>query len=89
MSSSDDLGDDLGGGMDDDMARDMGLAGDEDYNVAQSGMNLLLHMDRIGQDQAPDWTRECGLCGESPVVPITSMCGPCTFGDADTAGGNW
>lgn len=31
----------------------------------------------------------CEVCGASPVVPITGMCGPCTFGEADTAGGNW
>lgn len=37
----------------------------------------------------PDWTRECEVCGETPIVPLTGMCGPCTFGEADTAGGNW
>jgi hypothetical protein len=37
----------------------------------------------------PDWTQDCDMCGEMPVVPITGMCGPCTFGEADTAGGNW
>jgi len=37
----------------------------------------------------PDWTRRCLVCGESPVVPATGMCGPCTFGEAGTAGGNW
>ena len=38
---------------------------------------------------APDWKRKCSVCGEKPVVPETGMCGPCTFGEAETAGGNW
>jgi hypothetical protein len=37
----------------------------------------------------PDWTRKCENCGASPIVPATGMCGPCTFGEAETAGGNW
>jgi len=37
----------------------------------------------------PDWSRKCIVCGASPVMPITEMCGPCTFGEAETAGGNW
>jgi len=37
----------------------------------------------------PDWSRKCEICGQSPIVPLTGMCGPCTFGEADTAGGNW
>jgi len=40
-------------------------------------------------DTEPDWTGSCENCGESPIVPATGMCGPCTFGEADTAGGNW
>lgn len=40
-------------------------------------------------DTDPDWTGSCENCGESPIVPATGMCGPCTFGEADTAGGNW
>lgn len=38
---------------------------------------------------APDWTRKCQNCGETPIVPETGLCGPCTFGEAETAGGNW
>ena len=41
------------------------------------------------EDMIPDWTGECAICGQRPTVPITQMCGPCTFGEADTAGGNW
>lgn len=40
-------------------------------------------------DTKPDWTGKCETCGQSPIVPVTGMCGPCTFGEADTAGGNW
>lgn len=38
---------------------------------------------------AVDWTRKCEVCGETPVVNQTGLCGPCTFGEAETAGGNW
>jgi len=37
----------------------------------------------------PDWTKKCIVCGATPIVPMTEMCGPCTFGEAETAGGNW
>jgi hypothetical protein len=37
----------------------------------------------------PDWSRTCKVCEARPVVPSTGMCGPCTFGEAETAGGNW
>lgn len=36
-----------------------------------------------------DWTRECEVCGMKPVVNATGLCGPCTFGEAETVGGNW
>lgn len=37
----------------------------------------------------PDWTKKCQVCDASPIVPLTGLCGPCTFGEADTVGGNW
>lgn len=37
----------------------------------------------------PRWDYKCEVCGQSPVHPLTGMCGPCTFGEADTMGGNW
>ena len=37
----------------------------------------------------PDWNGKCEVCGETPIVPETGMCGPCTFGEAETEGGNW
>jgi hypothetical protein len=41
------------------------------------------------KDVSPDWTVECYLCGAVPIVPLTEMCGPCTWGEAETAEGNW
>jgi len=41
------------------------------------------------KDIDPDWSRECAVCGDSPVVPITGLCGPCTYGESETAEGNW
>lgn len=40
-------------------------------------------------DNEPDWSNKCENCGATPIVPATGMCGPCTFGEADTADGNW
>lgn len=37
----------------------------------------------------PDYDHECEVCGATPVLPVTGLCGPCTFGEAETAGGNW
>lgn len=41
------------------------------------------------RDAEPDWSRKCEVCGQSPVMPFSGMCGPCTTGEADTAFGNW
>jgi ribosomal protein L37E len=40
-------------------------------------------------EMEPDYSATCEVCGQSPIVPATGMCGPCTFGEADTIGGNW
>ncbi len=37
----------------------------------------------------PDWDHGCDNCEQRPIVPATGLCGPCTFGEAATAGGNW
>lgn len=37
----------------------------------------------------PDWATPCLNCGAKPTVPCTGLCGPCTFGEAETSGGNW
>ena len=45
---------------------------------------------REQKDKArPDWTRKCENCGAAPIVPMTGLCGPCTFGEADTIAGGW
>lgn len=36
-----------------------------------------------------NWDVKCLVCGATPTVQATELCGPCTFGEADTAGGNW
>ena len=38
------------------------------------------------EQMRPDWTKKCEVCGETPIVPLTGMCGPCTFGEVN--GGN-
>lgn len=44
-------------------------------------------------DEAPadekDWDTPCQNCGQLPTVHPTALCGPCCFGEAETAGGNW
>lgn len=40
-------------------------------------------------ERDPDWTKKCDVCGSTPIVPVTGLCGPCTFGEAETVGGNW
>ena len=40
-------------------------------------------------DMRPDWSQSCELCGMKPVVPVTGMCGPCSFGEAATMHGAW
>jgi hypothetical protein len=37
----------------------------------------------------PDWEGKCENCDSTPIVPLTGMCGPCTWGEADTVAGNW
>lgn len=33
-----------------------------------------------------DWSVGCSNCGAIPIVKETGLCGPCTFGEADTTG---
>ena len=40
----------------------------------------------------PDWSAKCVTCGATPTVYTgegDDCCGPCTFGESETAGGNW
>jgi hypothetical protein len=45
--------------------------------------------DGYSDETRPDWNSKCENCGQTPTVPITGLCGPCTFGEAETVGGNW
>jgi hypothetical protein len=40
-------------------------------------------------DLKPDWKTPCFICSQIPTVPLTGMCGPCTFGTADALLGGW
>lgn len=37
----------------------------------------------------PDYQNVCENCGATPVVPVSGLCGPCHFGQADATGGLW
>jgi hypothetical protein len=37
----------------------------------------------------PDWDGQCDVCGQGPTVSATGLCGPCTWGEANTIGGAW
>jgi len=41
------------------------------------------------KDGDKDWNTGCQVCGQKPTVHPTQLCGPCCFGEAETAGGNW
>jgi hypothetical protein len=41
------------------------------------------------RDFKPDWKRKCMTCGAKPILPMTEMCGVCTFGEAAMANGAW
>lgn len=36
-----------------------------------------------------DYRRSCTVCGATPTVHPTELCGPCCFGEADTIDGGW
>lgn len=61
----------------------------------QQGLKLKQHIQRELtkpeglEEGAPDWSTPCQCCDEVPTVHPTRLCGPCCFGDAHTAGGNW
>ena len=40
-------------------------------------------------DGDQDYTKKCIVCGALPTVHPTELCGPCCFGEAETADGNW
>lgn len=41
------------------------------------------------KDGDKNYKVKCIVCGETPTVHPTELCGPCCFGEADTYGGNW
>lgn len=67
------------------------------YNVLTERLSQSKSMGKAKKQKAeehpdscePDWSGSCDNCGESPTVPATGLCGPCTFGEADTVGGDW
>ncbi len=36
-----------------------------------------------------NWDVPCQVCEQKPTVGDLKLCGPCTWGEAATAGGNW
>lgn len=67
--------------------------GNYDKELVARQKKSATEMERVygpeSESTEPDWTRKCGNCNETPVMPLTGMCGPCTFGEAETIGGNW
>ena len=59
------------------------------YQHQRHKHGILPRKDEENDAGAPDFEGECSVCGASPVHPLSGMCGPCTFGEADTVGGNW
>lgn len=61
----------------------------------QPGLDMLgKHRQRQARiaklnDGDKDWQTPCVVCDQLPTVHPTELCGPCCFGEADTAGGNW
>ena len=41
------------------------------------------------QNGEPDWEDKCIVCGETPTLHPTNLCGPCCTGESETYGGNW
>ena len=41
------------------------------------------------KDGDKNWDVKCQNCEAVPTVHPFRLCGPCCFGEADTAGGNW
>lgn len=60
-----------------------------EIGIMHSSMARAKEKSERDPDFEPDWENDCDVCGMAPVLPITGMCGPCTFGEADTIMGNW
>jgi len=62
---------------------------DLNHGWGEKECDICLKLESDCKCTEPDWTKKCINCDATPILPITGMCGPCTFGEADTAGGNW
>lgn len=45
--------------------------------------------ERIKRKFRPNYRHDCENCGSKPTVPVSGLCGPCHFGQADAVGGGW
>lgn len=67
--------------------------GSMDQIHAEVQAQLRQHGATVGgrsmKDGDKDWDTGCQACGQKPTVHPTQLCGPCCFGEAETAGGNW
>lgn len=66
----------------------MGRKRQEGLKLKQTVRDELVRGEGIPEG-TPDWTTPCQICDEVPTCHPTRLCGPCCFGDAHTAGGNW
>ncbi len=84
------------------MGRHYGPPKDLKKRLAYLGTRLCpaCYQAKIKREQAPseaetrdafkkNWKKKCVSCGAKPTVGNTDLCGPCCFGEAETAGGNW
>ena len=52
-------------------------------------LHLLMTSEQENDPFEALWDEECEVCGDTPIVAGSGMCGPCTFGESDTINGNW
>lgn len=63
--------------------------------LAERGATSILNVEalavplRVAKPRRAGRTARCTVCGASPTVADTGLCGPCAFGEAGTAGGSW
>ena len=65
----------------------------EYLNSGKSQKDLEKHLKQIDLEKAKEKGKrygECASCGNKTVlVAEVGLCGPCCFGEADTANGEW
>ena len=60
--------------------------------LAERGVTSIVNVEaltvplRVAKPRRDVRRLRCTVCGESPTVADTGLCGPCTFGEAATAG---